>query len=785
MPEDKKYNLLYVEDDPEDQVTFRSFCRDNLPQIKLTLCDSVQETQKLLEKQTFDIIISDYYLGDGTGFEIIKMVEKTPVVIVTGAGDEKTAIDALKNGAYDYLIKDIESSYLKLLPITLDNVFTRKATEDQLEKLSIAVSKTDNSVIIADNEGCIEWVNEAFTRITGYTLEDVQGTHGEVLRRGAKTPLSDPKYFNKLVKRKESIIYEAKNFTKSGKIYWVYTQITPIKNKNGEVEKVVAVDTDITEKKKVERELIQAKHIAEKSVKVKEKFLANVSHEIRTPLNAIMGMSHLLKEANLNEKERNYLNIISQSTENLLVIINDLLDISKIEAGKFTLEETEFELDKLINALVTSLQFRINEKNIYLKANIDDKFSPILIGDPVRINQILTNLVGNSIKFTEKGGVTIDVNLSEKNKEEYTIQFSIKDTGIGIPKDKLSSIFESFTQASSDTTRKFGGTGLGLAISQQLVELMDGKIDVKSKIGQGSEFSFTLTFKRGDPSKLAQQDNIVEGMAIQQLPASSILLVEDNKFNQQVVTDLIKSKNKKIEIDIAETGQEAINMISDNNYQMIFMDIQMPVMDGHQATRFIREELGKTKKNVPIVAMTAHASSIEREKCFESGMNDYLSKPIKPQALYNALVKNIKLTSELKKTTVQEERITTSEEKITNNQTDKLYDLSFFENFAEGDSQMLLKYINLFIGKIPKEVDSLESNLKKKNWEQIQTIAHSVKPQFNHMATTKLEKLVIAIEEEAKNKSPNSKKLQTFLNELKENSELVLTELEKEKQKLL
>ncbi|MBL4654292.1 MAG: response regulator, partial [Bacteroidia bacterium] len=781
MLADKKYNLLYVEDDPEDQVSFRAFCRDNLPEIELTLCDSVQATQELLDKETFDIIISDYYLGDGTGFEVIKMAQNIPVVIVTGAGDEKTAINALKNGAYDYLIKDIESSYLKLLPITLDNVFTRKETEDQIEKLSIAVSKIDNSVIIADNEGRIEWVNEGFTRITGYTLKDVKGTHGEVLRRGAKTPLSDPKYFNKLIRKKESIIYEAKNYTKTGKIYWVYTQITPIKNKNGEVEKVVAVDADITEKKKTERELIQAKHLAEKSVKAKEQFLANVSHEIRTPMNAIMGMLHLLKEANLNEKEKNYLNTISQSSENLMVIINDLLDISKIEAGKFTLEETEFELDKLIDSLITSLQYRVNEKGIYLKANIDDKISRILIGDPVRINQILTNLVGNSIKFTEQGGVTIDVTLAEKNNEEYTILFSIKDTGIGIPKEKLSSIFESFTQASSDTTRKFGGTGLGLTISQQLVELMEGKIDVTSEVGKGSTFSFELTFQKGDPANLVQQDNIEEGLAVQQLPASCILLVDDNKFNQEVITDLIHSKNNKIDIDIAETGQEAITMISDNNYQLVLMDIQMPVMDGHEATRFIRSELDKQKKTIPIVAITAHASSSQKEKCMESGMNDYLSKPIKPQALYNAIVNNINLSSIPKRKPVKKEENTTSEENTTNIKTEKLYDLSFFKNFAEGNTQMLLKYINLFIEKIPKEVDNLEGHLEKENWEQIQSIAHSVKPQFNHMATVKLEKLAIAIEDEAKNQSPKAKKLQTLLNELKENSELVLTELKKEK----
>ncbi|MBN4081500.1 response regulator [bacterium AH-315-C07] len=905
----QKYKLLYVEDDIDDQLEFSQVFGATTKNYEYTIASTLSECEELLAENKFDIILSDFQLPGGNAFDVIELAEGIPTIIVTGAGGEETAIEAINKGAYDYMVKDPQSNYLKLLPLTLDKALIRKSTEDQLNMLSIAVSKSDNSIIIADKTGLIDWVNEGFTRITGYSLEEIKGTYGEVLRRGQGTGLSD--VANTIVKDKKPISYEVKNFAKDGKEYWAFSSITPILDQNGEVVQIVAIDSDITERKEIEeerenmttrlislienmtvgvifedkyhqivhmnqllqqffhlefgpksylsmnchkffkenkrlfaepgefikiieniaskktlvqhqelsladggtfdfsyvpvkvadrfrgnlwifrdyterkrneQELIKAKQIAEESAKAKEQFLANVSHEIRTPMNAIMGMGHLLKTANHTPKEKNYLDTINQSAANLLVIINDLLDLSKIESGKFSLEETEFHLEDTINNLITALSYKVQEKNIYLNSKLANKLPPVLKGDPVRLTQILTNLVGNAIKFTEKGGVVIEVNLITEEVGSCKIHFAVSDTGIGIPENKLEKIFESFTQASADTTRKFGGSGLGLTISKQLVELQGGDIKVESKVNQGSVFSFDLVYKTGDPKKIVNQDDKLSLIEFSGLKNVRILLVEDNKINQEVVVDLIKVKNENIKIDIAENGKEAIERISDNNYDLVFMDVQMPVMDGYEATKFVREELDKPKKNIPIIAMTAHATASEKQKCFDSGMNSYLSKPIDPNKLYNTIITTVNSGSD---NINKSEPETIHQQHETRNQQTELFDLSFFEKFAEGDESIVIKYIDMYTTHIPSEIKSMAKHIENKSWVDVGSCAHKMKPLFNHMSMNELESWAVLLEENAGSNQPNELLITELVNKINQKWDIACIALNKEKQNRL
>lgn len=384
-------------------------------------------------------------------------------------------------------------------------------------------------------------------------------------------------------------------------------------------------------RKQAVKAMLAAKMEAERAKQTQELFLANMSHEIRTPINGIIGMVQLIDMTDLSEEVKEYVDIINESASNLLVIINDILDLTKMAAGKIVLEDVNYSLRDTVKTLVKIYHYKATRKGIALKYEIDNSIPSTVFGDPVRLNQILNNLLSNAVKFTRTGEIRLRINAVNENDETLTVRFNVEDTGIGIPEDKLSHIFDSFTQASADTTRKYGGTGLGLTISKQLVELQGGQISVSSRMNEGSVFSFFLPLKKISASIPVEESAQQNAFNMDQL---KVLLAEDNVVNQKVASQLLSKKG--VQVEIANNGMEVLNMLSKENFHLILMDINMPVMDGYETTQHIRQNDSFYQK-IPIIALTASAFDHEKTKCFQVGMDDYLAKPFKAVDLFEKI----------------------------------------------------------------------------------------------------------------------------------------------------
>ncbi len=523
-------------------------------------------------------------------------------------------------------------------------------------------------------------------------------------------------------------------------------------------------------------ELSVQKERAEQSEKFKEQFLANMSHEIRTPMNAVTGMTNILLEKNPSSEQQKYLNTIKKSSETLLVIINDILDLSKIEAGKMEFEKTAFHPNEPVELVYQTLQHKAEEKGLEFKIDYDKSIPPVLIGDPTRLNQVLINLTGNAIKFTEKGSVTIEVrnqksevrSLSDLRPPTSHLTFSIRDTGIGMTQEQMTKIFESFSQASGDTTRKYGGTGLGLSISKQLVELQGGKISVESVPGKGSTFSFGLQYEISSDKIVTAKESLFTTEMQKRLDGIKILIAEDNKYNRMVVTDTLTHKLNNIIIDEAHNGAEALQKLKASTYHIILMDIQMPVMDGYEATRKIRNEFSAPKNKTPILALSASVVRADIDKCIAAGMNGYVPKPFRTSelliAIYNAVYK--------KEQTI----ITDTPTENGSPANGRVTDITFLRNFAEGNTEKMKRFIRLYLESVNSFIEELKNDMAKNNLERIATTVHSLKPKFSMMGMKEARTLCVEIEKQCKeNHLPANdleKLIQTCLDSKKELSEI-------------
>jgi len=508
-------------------------------------------------------------------------------------------------------------------------------------KFEDLINNLDRSIFRCslDAQGRFLFANTAFGRMIGCPVQ-------EIFSMNLKGLFESPDEVSRLI-------------TKICSEGYVKNEWMKIKKKDGQViqcsvnavlvkdhgEKNLIIDgmiEDITEHKKAREGLLQAKIAAEEANSAKSMFLANMSHEVRTPMNAVLGMLDLTLETDLTEDQRDNINTAKEAADNLLNLLNDILDISRVEAGKIKLESIEFDLWKVVESVTKGLSVLANKKNIKLSSSIDPSVPRFVIGDSTRLRQIIINLVNNAIKFTHEGRVEIGVQAAGVFDDETRITVSVTDTGIGIPKDKQDLIFDVFTQADTSVTRKYGGTGLGLAICKKLVEMMGGRIWIESEEGTGSTFCFTAHFKIGPkanvtphldeevPSASSKKESASKGLRI-----LNILLAEDNRLNQKIAEKLLGKKGWLV--TIAQNGQEAINQINAKTFDLVLMDVQMPILDGLEATRIIRRKEKESSRHIPIIAMTARAMAEDEKKCLDAGMDAYIAKPIDAAKVYDTI----------------------------------------------------------------------------------------------------------------------------------------------------
>ncbi len=524
------------------------------------------------------------------------------------------------------------------------DVTKQRRNQQELEKLSVVASFTDNLVVITDGSGCIEWVNDAFVKRTGYTLKEIAGLKPGRVLQGPETDREMAALIGQKLRQGESFQAQLLNYTKAGDSYWVEFHVTPIKNKDGVIERFIAVQSDITELKRTQSELKIAKEKAEAASQAKSDFLATMSHEIRTPMNGIIGMSSLLLDTELAPKQREMVDAVRHSGDSLMTIIEDILDFSKIEARKLVLVEEAFRLDSVISGVVDLLQHKAASRHIGVIVRIAPHTPDSFLGDPGRLRQILMNLVGNGIKFTDEGSIRIEVScLNSTSAGHVNLEISVTDTGIGMTAAQQSQLFQPFTQVDSSTTRRFGGTGLGLAISKRLVELMGGSIGVESKRFSGSRFWVRLPLRIVESQKLQPGENHDARAEAAPHPTPGgikprLLLVEDNEVNARMAMMMIEKHGYPGEV--ARDGEIAVERFASGVYDGILMDCHMPNMDGYEATRAIRQLEASPHWKRPrcrIIAMTANVQAGERERCLAAGMDDYLSKPLRSKPLFEAL----------------------------------------------------------------------------------------------------------------------------------------------------
>jgi len=504
-----------------------------------------------------------------------------------------------------------------------EDITEQKRAQERANLAATVFAHSQEPIIITDINAHIVDCNPATGRLTGYSREELIGQNPRIFSSGSHTAGFYKHLWDTLTAGQ---VWQGtfRNLRKNGTPYWIETSISPVKDQNGNIAQYVAVSRDITRKKMQLEALRQAKREALAANTAKSEFVANISHEIRTPMNAILGFTDLCLESNPSPTQRKYLCNVRESAQSMLSLINEILDFSKIEAGKLVMESIPFDLARELSSVISMTRQLINTNQVKLHLDYQPGFRGWLKGDPLRLKQVLTNLTSNAVKFTNQGMIKLSVTEISRSPDHVVLEFMVCDTGIGMDGDKLASIFRPFSQADSSTTRNFGGTGLGLTISSQLVSKMGGEIQVESEPGIGSTFHFQLKFQLIKEGFTDEAHPMSKRRGFTQLRNTRVLLVEDNEVNRELATEVLG--RHELVVDTAVNGKQALEKLSSQTYDLILMDIQMPIMDGYEATRHIRENMGLVK--LPIIALTASSSSSVREKCMQAGMDDYLSKPI-------------------------------------------------------------------------------------------------------------------------------------------------------------
>jgi len=665
------------------------------------------------EKRANELIIANEKLVFQT-----KVKEKRSAELVLA--NEELAKQNIESVKQEIANKELEAYNLD---IKLDSQYSLSLIEASLDPL-----------VTISSAGKITDMNEALTNITGLTREELtdtdfldyftepqkaRGVYQEVFANGSVT--------------NSPLTLRHKN----GKLTDVLFNGSVYKDDDGNVEGVVIVARDVTEQKRIASELNEAMifaemataiaeeakikaekatQIAEDAMKAKQQFLSNMSHEIRTPMNAIIGFTKVVLKTELTPKQKEYLKAIKISGDALIVLINDILDLAKVDAGKMTFEQIPFKMALSISAMLHLFEPKIQEKNLKLVKEYDDNIPDVLVGDPVRLHQIIMNLVSNAVKFTTKGKITVGAKLLSEDEQKVTIEFSVSDTGIGIPENKIDRIFENFQQASSGTSRLYGGTGLGLAIVKQLIEPQGGSICVTSKVNEGSNFCFILDFQKTK----ADADLDMELIDIDtELTNIKVLVVEDIPLNQLLMRTLLDDFG--FECDIAGNGKIAIEKMQTKNYDLILMDLQMPEMNGFEATEYIRNNM---KLSLPIIALTADVTTVDLAKCKAVGMDDYIAKPVDERLLYSKMVNFLKKTPITIKPEVQE---------LAKVVKIKCTNLNYLNVRTKSNRVLMMEMISLYLEQTPPLIGAMKQSMLDKDWKSLQATVHKLIPSFSIM----------------------------------------------------
>ncbi len=602
------------------------------------------------------------------------------------------------------------------------DVTTEKYAENILrireEKYRSIIDNMNLGLLEVDTEEKILFANQCFCDMCGYGLEELLGKRAaQIFAKGENIELMERK--NEERRKGISDAYEIVIKDKRGQVRWWLVSGAPRYNDTGELIGTIGIHLDITAQKQLELELTVAREQAEQSTRSKEVFLANMSHEIRTPMNAILGMSNQLSKTTLNKKQLFYLGTINSASENLLVIINDILDLSKIEAGKLSLEKIAFEPKAVIKRAMQALNHKAEEKGLSLTNSLlDEKVSEVFLGDPYRLNQVMLNIISNAIKFTEKGSVDIMLEVINNTKMNQTIQVTIKDTGIGMEEKFRQNLFEKFSQEDESVTRQYGGTGLGMSICKELIELMGGEINVISERGVGTSMSFLITLPKGLVGDLPSRDIFVADESM--LAGKKILVVDDNEINRLVAATILE--NYGAETIEAGNGLESIEYLTHNQVDLVLMDIQMPVMNGFEAAGIIRSKISAT---LPVIALTANAIKGDNEKCIAAGMNDYLAKPFKEEDLMKMMAGMLHINGSLNKTKKAED--------LPEEPEPAYYDLSEIRIISRGNEAFIIKMLKMFVQQIPLHLQDMKESYEQRQFTTVGEIAHRIKPTIDNM----------------------------------------------------
>jgi len=767
---EKNLRILVIDDDEFDRKNAERSLRSFRPLPVITFASSATEGLELIASSNFDCIFLDYLLPGMDGLQILARIREggnqTPVIVMTSQGSEEIAVNMMRAGASHYMTKEMlkgESvegtllSVLRLHDAEVRKAIAERELQEKIAQLNLILHATPVIHFTLGKAG-------ELTLIEGAGIDNL-GIHAATLTGKEITAIFPGQ---KDLKRDVILALEGENILREishkGKYYELH--LHAFRDVHG-LTGVLGLIIDISERKEFELALKRAKELADQTASFREEFLANMSHEIRTPMNAIMGYVHILGKSNHDPSLTEFIRVISNAGETLLSIINDILDLSKAESGRFVFSSIPFSIRDTIGQVFLMFQTRAAEKGLNFQIKMEENTPDLVTGDPNRLKQILINLTGNAMKFTPAGSVIIGAVCQKNSSDDCLIRFTVSDTGIGIPASKQAGVWDRYSQAGAGNSGNHGGSGLGLTISRKLVELQGGKIWLRSAEGKGSTFSFEIAFRKSQDDELLPPAK--EFMP--ELPAGAnvkILLAEDDEANRKLAELILEGFGCKV-VSV-ENGEMAIRALTESDFDIILMDVQMPGVNGIEACRRIRNDFPTPKNQVPVIALTAHALETERQMCYEAGMNDFLLKPFSPDELYRKIIL-------LTKRDALAERKEFNFEKPARKRP--VLDLNYVKGIAGGNEKFLSEVIEIFIARVPEAMQKMRKNAKSGDWKATYQVLHGIKPSLVMFGGKKVEKLVSGTIDYLNGPNVDSKKVANRIKDLEKISESLIFEARK------